>query len=382
VTDSPPFGEGFSFINKNGEKNMDRKLFFSYIQNMQQNNQDMIGFQNSMRKNSWQKPKSLVEMNGGGHVNQAAFDAEDRRRQSFEDAAEREIKGVDFADVAEKAYNDLIPQIQGRFHGFSHDPDKAYSGVETYTASNGNVIYPIDAGAHLSGHVSRGISDMASEMARERFMDALNKHHDYITGMEAEADARDWHADRQMTHGGGNPPLHESKAFSAAWRRREADPNYEKEITNETNPRASRTTETVREVGEIGLLDGIQKMAGRHLRQMGEEGYHPSAHLSGEQAEHYQDIMREIATGESGHDKRILDMIDDIKLHSGRLKPYEAVHGYAAELATQRAIGSMTRGAETSVSAAAGKTPPKYAGQGRRNVGAAIKGSVEDLRPF
>jgi hypothetical protein len=82
VTDSPPFGEGFSFINRNGEKNMDRKLFFSYIQNMQQNNQDMIGFQNSMRKNSWQKPKSIVEMNGGGHVNQAAFDAEDRRRQS------------------------------------------------------------------------------------------------------------------------------------------------------------------------------------------------------------------------------------------------------------------------------------------------------------
>jgi hypothetical protein len=32
-------------------------------------------------------------------------------------------------------------------------------------------------------------------------MDSLNKHHDYITGMEAEADARDWHADRQMTHG-------------------------------------------------------------------------------------------------------------------------------------------------------------------------------------
>ena len=87
---------------------MDRKLFFSYIQNMQTNNPDMTGFQNSMRKNSWQKPRSIVEMNiPSGHVYQDAFDAEDRRRQSFEDAAEREIKGVDFADVAEKAYNDL-----------------------------------------------------------------------------------------------------------------------------------------------------------------------------------------------------------------------------------------------------------------------------------
>jgi hypothetical protein len=92
--------------------------------------------------------------------------------------------------------------------------------------------------------------------------------------------------------------------------------------------------------------------------------------------------MGEIATGKFGHDKRILDMIDDIKLHSGQLKPYEAVHSYAAKLATQRAIASLTRGAETSVGAAAGKTPRKYAGQGRRNVGAAIKGAVEDLRPF
>lgn len=43
---------------------MDRKLFLSYIQNMQQNNQDLTGFQNSMRKNSWQKPRSIHEMNG------------------------------------------------------------------------------------------------------------------------------------------------------------------------------------------------------------------------------------------------------------------------------------------------------------------------------
>ena len=369
---------------------MDRKLFFSYIQNMQTNNPDMTGFQNSIKKNSWQKPRSIVEMNiPSGHVNQGDFDREDLARERQTRGAQREIHGIKFEKAAEEAYNDLLSgandltPVQGTFDGFAHDPDAFHRGdARIKVKTTGDSLVPIDAGLHLDGYLPSGISDEAREMAHERFMDALNKHHDYITGMEAEADARDWHADREMTHGGGNPPLHESKAFSAAWRRIEADPNYEKQITNETNPRASRTTETVREVGEIGLLDGIQKMAGRHLRQMGEGGDHPSAHLSGEQAEHYQDIMGEIATGKFGHDKRILDMIDDIKLHSGQLKPYEAVHGYAAELATQRAIASLTRGAETSVGAAAGNTPPKYAGQGRRNVGAAIKGAVEDLRPF
>ncbi len=352
---------------------MDRKLFFSYIQNMQTNNPDMIGFQNSMTKNSWQKPRSIVEIHEFEFPRYTPRDPDEVRPEVRKAFIEDRIDSA-----AEKEYNNLIPQIEGPFDGFIHDPD----GGETFKASNGKVLYPIDAGTHLYGHIPSGLSDEETEEAHKRFIDALNKHHSYVTAMEAEGDARDWHADRQMTHGGGNPPLHESKAFSAAWRRREADPYSEREITNETNPRASRTTETVREVGEIGLLDGIQKMAGRHLRQMGEGGDHPSAHLSGEQAEHYQDIMGEIATGKFGHDKRILDMIDDIKLHSGQLKPYEAVHSYAAELATQRAIKSLTRGAETSVGAAAGNTPPKYAGQGRRNVGAAIKGAVEDLRPF
>lgn len=371
---------------------MDRKLFFSYIQNMQTNNPDMTGFQNSIRKNSWQKPRSIVEMNiPSGHVNQGDFDREDLARERQTSRAERAIQGIKFKKAAEEAYNHLhnpdnpldLEPITGSFEGFTHNPDALHRGDARITVkSTGDSLVPIDAGLHLDGYLPRGISDEAREMAHERFVDALNKHHDYIKAMEAEADARDWHADRQTTHGGGNPPVNESKAFSAAWRRRKADPYSEKEITNETNPRASRTTETVREVGEIGLLDGIQKMAGRHLRQMRKGGDHPSAHLTGEQAGHYYGIMGEIATGKFGHDKRILDMIDDIKLHSGQLKPYEAVHGYASELATQRAIGSLTMGAETSVGAAAGKTPRKYAGQGRRNVRAAIEGAVEDLRPF
>ena len=73
---------------------MDRKLFFSYIQNMQQNNQEMTGFQNSMRKNSWQKPKSLYEMNGGGHVNQGDFDREDAARQPARRADEEGLNAL------------------------------------------------------------------------------------------------------------------------------------------------------------------------------------------------------------------------------------------------------------------------------------------------
>jgi hypothetical protein len=87
---------------------MDRKLFFSYIQNMQQNNQDITGFQNSMRKNSWQKPKSLYEMNGGGHVNQPAFDARDREREMYRKAGSEALSRIDFQDLAAQAHKDYL----------------------------------------------------------------------------------------------------------------------------------------------------------------------------------------------------------------------------------------------------------------------------------
>lgn len=191
------------------EKNMDRKLFLSYIQNLQTNNPDMIGFQNSMTKNSWLKPKSIVEMNGGGHVYQDAFDAEDRRRQRFEDAAKKEIEGIDFADVAEKAYNDLLSgandltPVQGPFDGFAHNPDAFHRGEGKYTVKSRftktpreSVIVPIDAGVHLGEHLPRGISDMAAEMAHEKFMDALNKHHD--SQMRAQKSAEQYEADEDL----------------------------------------------------------------------------------------------------------------------------------------------------------------------------------------
>jgi hypothetical protein len=91
---------------------MDRKLFLSYIQNLQTNNPDMIGFQNSMTKNSWQKPRSIVEMSGGGHVHQDAFDADDRRRQSVEDEeqarVDRILSSVEFANAVKEHHRDTM----------------------------------------------------------------------------------------------------------------------------------------------------------------------------------------------------------------------------------------------------------------------------------
>ena len=167
---------------------MDRKLFFSYIQNMQTNNPDMIGFQNSMTKNSWLKPKSIVETNNKGRaVKLVDGELVYTEFNRIADAAE---------EAAKEAYNNLIPQIEGPFHGFVHDPDKAYSGVETFTASSGDVLYPIDAGTHLHGHLPRGLSDEEAEEAQGRFIDAINKHHE--SQMRGQQAVKQYEADQDL----------------------------------------------------------------------------------------------------------------------------------------------------------------------------------------
>jgi hypothetical protein len=389
VTDSPPFGEGFSFINRNGEKNMDRKLFFSYIQNMQTNNPDMIGFQNSMTKNSWLKPRSIVEMNGGGHVYQDAFDAEDRRRQSVEDAAEKEIKGVDFADVAEKAYNDLLSgandltPVQGTFDGFAHNPDAFHRGEGKYTvkpkfAKNAkeSVIVPIDAELHLGEHLPRGISDKAKEMAHERFMDALNKHHDYITGMEAEADARDWHADRQMTHGGGNPPLHESSWSSAM---RKARSENQTPMTVETNPKSPTDINYVDDEGFRQLGERMRGLAARHLRTMGNEN-HPSSELNDAERKHYENILQEIQRGE--HDEPLMGLIKDAMYDpKDPVHGWQYVHSYAASLIPQRISADIKDRVNSSILGGArrmsGMGQSRYFGASDR-----LQGNVYDAEDY
>jgi len=220
---------------------MDRKLFFSYIQNMQQNNQDMIGFQNSMRKNSWQKPKSIVEMNGGGHVYQDAFDAEDRRRQSFEDAAKREVEDltsprltdrgsiavsaahregkskdeiaaikashskpqVDLAAIAQEAYPELVYGIKGEFHGFEENPNAFHSGqapreiTHPLSSSKGKRFVPVDSGLHLEDHLPKGLSDEAREQIHGMFVDHLDKEHE--SQMRGQQAVEQYEADQNLT---------------------------------------------------------------------------------------------------------------------------------------------------------------------------------------
>ena len=120
---------------------MDRKLFFSYIQNMQQNNQEMTGFQNSMRKNSWQKPKSLYEMNGGGD--------------------EQGLKAIraDLKDIAAQAHQEWLAN-----DGTGHPRDS---------------IGEAESNDILSDHRSwRSLSDSARDDARLDFMAHLSDIHD------------------------------------------------------------------------------------------------------------------------------------------------------------------------------------------------------------
>jgi len=140
---------------------MDRKLFLSYIQNLQTNNPDMIGFQNSMTKNSWLKPKSIVEMNGGGHVYQDEFDAEDRRRQSNLDAAQQRVDRIlnsnSFDSTIKGAHQDLMSDMPGAdtVHDWIHDSKGFHSG--TGLKQSGEKIlgsFDPDIDSHMRGQKS------------------------------------------------------------------------------------------------------------------------------------------------------------------------------------------------------------------------------------
>lgn len=171
---------------------MDRKLFFSYIQNMQQNNQDMVGFQNSMRKNSWQNPKSIYEMNGGGHVNQGDFDVRDRMQEPARRADEEGLKAIrsDLKDIAAKAHAEWLAN-----DGTGHPSDSVGEAEST---------------DYLNDHPSwRNLSDNARDDVRRDFMAHLSDIHDDHMATQ-EAAGRDWYADREMTHGDPHNPLREA----------------------------------------------------------------------------------------------------------------------------------------------------------------------------
>ena len=120
---------------------MDRKLFLSYVQNMQQNNPDMIGFQNSITKNSWQKPRSIVEMRGGG-----------------DEAGLKAIR-ADLKDIAAQAHQEWLAN-----DGTGHPRDS---------------IGEAESNDILRDHPSwRSLSDSARDDARRDFMAHLSDIHD------------------------------------------------------------------------------------------------------------------------------------------------------------------------------------------------------------
>ena len=147
---------------------MDRKLFLSYVQNMQQNNPDMIAFQNSLTKNSWLKPKSLYEMNGGGHVFQGDFDREDAARQLGRDAdklrsdqSDKSLEYIrkDLKSIAAEAHQEWLAN-----DGTGHPRDS---------------IGEAESNDILRDHPSwRSLSNGARDAARRDFMAHLSDIHD------------------------------------------------------------------------------------------------------------------------------------------------------------------------------------------------------------
>jgi hypothetical protein len=180
-------------------------------------------------------------MNGGGHVYQDAFDAEDRRRQSVEDAVKREVedltsptltaKGVlalvdaqragkgedeisaikashsrpqvDLAAIAQEAYPELVYGIKGEFHGFEENPNAFHSGqapreiAHPLSSSKGKRFVPVDSGLHLEDHLPKGLSDEAREQIHGMFVDHLNKEHD--SQMSAQKALEQYEANQDLT---------------------------------------------------------------------------------------------------------------------------------------------------------------------------------------
>jgi hypothetical protein len=184
------------------EKNMDRKLFLSYIQNLQTNNPDMIGFQNSMTKNSWLKPRSIVEMNGGGHVYQDEFDAEDRRRQSNLDAAQQRVDRIlnsnSFDSTIKGAHQDLMSDMPGAdtVHDWIHDSKGFHSGTGL-KQSGEKILGSFDPDIVVDQLPNMGsFSDDEREMLHSGIMNAINKEHD--SHMRGQKSAEQYEADQDL----------------------------------------------------------------------------------------------------------------------------------------------------------------------------------------
>ena len=114
----------------------------------------MTGFQNSLRKNSWQKPKSLYEMNGGGHVFQGDFNREDAARQLGRDADK------DRSDRSDKSLEYIRKDLKS-----------------------------IAAQAHQEWLDNDGTGHPADSMGKEEVTDYLNDHPSWRTLSDGAKDA-------------------------------------------------------------------------------------------------------------------------------------------------------------------------------------------------
>ena len=156
---------------------------------MQQNNQDMTAFQNSMRKNSWQKPKSIYEMNGGGHVNQGDFDREDAARQLGRDADEAGLnallvrpKGKDGKPVMDKDGKPVLSDVE----------DLAIQAHQEFVANNGTGHHGIgeeEASDILSNHPRwESLSDSARKHATDTLISHVNDiHNSHMSMLDQDA---------------------------------------------------------------------------------------------------------------------------------------------------------------------------------------------------
>jgi len=141
----------------------------------------MTGFQNSMRKNSWQKPNSLYEMNGGGNVFQGAFDREDAARQPARDADEAGLsaildrpKGRNGKPLMDKNGNPVLSDVE----------DLAAKAHQEFVKNEGTGHHGVgeaEASVILSGHRSwRSLSDSARKHAIDTLISHINDiHRDY-----------------------------------------------------------------------------------------------------------------------------------------------------------------------------------------------------------
>ena len=168
---------------------------------MQQNNQNITAFQNSMRKNSWQKPKSLYEMGGYGVGGDSNLDAFDRRDMEEEPARQREREALNAILVRPKGKDGKPLKNEDGTPVLSDVEDLAAQAHQNFVDSGGTGHHGVGkAEAHgiLSDHGSwRSLSDSAKDTVVGEFMTILNGIHDHHMASQ-EYDGRLLAADAAM----------------------------------------------------------------------------------------------------------------------------------------------------------------------------------------